>query len=151
MWRTLVLAMLTATLCACSATADKAAAESGVAQFHRMLANGEYDAIYSGAANEFRQSGSRESAVRFLRTVHERLGAMRRIDQQGWRVNFVSGGNIVNMRYATEFARGRGTEDFVFRVNGGSAQLVGYHINSTDLMPTVPDRPEPVETNSAKH
>ena len=99
-----------------------------------MLDAGRYHDIYAGAANEFRQSGSEQAATRFLAMVHDRLGPVRRADQRGWRVNFATGGNVVSLSYSTQFASGRGTEDFVFRVRGGSPVLVGYHINSMDLI-----------------
>jgi hypothetical protein len=41
---------------------------------------------------------------------------------------------MVTLNYATEFTRGRGTESFVFRVEGERAKLAGYHVNSMDLM-----------------
>jgi hypothetical protein len=136
--RKLIVAAALLAAAGCSAGPDKAAAEGGVAQFHRMLDAGRYRDIYAGAGEEFRQSGSEQAATRFLAMVHDRLGAVRRADQRGWRVNFTTGGNLVNLSYSTEFASGRGTEDFVFRVRGASPSLVGYHINSMDLAGTPP-------------
>jgi len=136
-------------LSGCSAGQDKTAAEAGVAQFHRQLQAGDYHEIYRGAAAEFRQSGSENSAVRFLDTVNERLGAVQRANQQNWRVNFTSGGNMVILDYATEFAHGRGVENFVFRVQGGQAKLVGYHINSGDLI-SMPAAPLSQDSNATR-
>ena len=83
----------------CSAGADKTAAESGVAQFRQQLTAGQYREIYAGAAPEFRQTASEEAGVRFLRMVNERLGQAQQADQTGWRVNFTSQGNVVNLGY----------------------------------------------------
>jgi hypothetical protein len=137
----IVAAALGLAMGGCSAGQDKAIAEGGVARFHQMLDAGRYHDVYAGAADEFRQSGSEEAATRFMTLVHDRLGAVRRADQRGWRVNFATGGSVVSLSYSTEFASGRGTEDFVFRVRGGSPSLVGYHINSMDLMGAPPPPP----------
>jgi hypothetical protein len=128
----------------CSAGHDKAVAEAGVAQFHRMLDAGRYHDIYASADDQFRQAGSEQAATRFMALIHDRLGPVRRADPRGWRVNFAPGGNMVGLSYTTQFARGRGTEDFAFRVRGGSASLVGFHVNSMDLFgaPAPPPAPD---------
>jgi len=125
---------------ACSASADKEAAERGVVSFHRMFDAGRYSEIYRQAAPEFRHGAPEEAAVNFMRSVHERLGEVRRTTEQGWRVNFVGGGNVVALSNQTEFALARGVETFTFRVNGGSAKLIGYHVDSPTLT-DLPSRP----------
>jgi hypothetical protein len=117
----------------CSAGADRAAAEAGVAQFHQMIEAGRYRDIYVNAADEFRRSTTEEDGIRFLRMVHDRLGAVRSTSSTGWRVNFTPGGSTVSLTYATQFVSGAGTEDFVFRIGGASARLAGYHVNSPAL------------------
>jgi hypothetical protein len=137
-----LIAALALVLSACSAGADKSAAEAGVERFHEMFDAGRYAEIYRQAAPEFRQSSPEAGAVNFMRTVHERLGLVRSTVQQGWRVNFVQGGNVVILSYQTEFERAHGVETFTFRVNGASAQLIGYHASSPVL--TLTPSPPPV-------
>jgi len=120
-------------LSGCSISQDKATAEAGVALFRQQLASGRYQEIYRSSGPEFRGTGSEEAGARFLQTVHERLGAVRNARQTGWRVNFNSGGSAAVLNYETEFARGRGTEEFVFRLADGESTLIGYHINSDAL------------------
>ena len=117
----------------CSATRDKAAAEAGVVQFHQMLDAGRFHDIYAGAAPEFRRTGSEQEELGVLQMIHERLGAFRSSQQSGWRVNYGTGGNVVNLTYASQFASGAGTEDFVFRIEGNAPHLVGYHVHSLAL------------------
>jgi hypothetical protein len=119
---------------ACSSGADRAAAEAGVAQFHQMVEAQRYHDIFVGAADEFRSGTSEEEGVRFLQMVHDRLGAVRSTTQSGWRVNFSPGGSTVSLNYNTQFASGAGTENFVFRIGGSRARLVGYHVNSPALL-----------------
>ena len=118
----------------CSAGADRAAAEAGVAQFHQMIEAGRYHDIYVNAADEFRRSTTEAEGIRFLQMVHDRLGAVRSTSSSGWRVNFTPGGSTVSLSYSTQFTSGPGTEDFVFRIGGANAQLVGYHVNSPALI-----------------
>lgn len=133
-----LLAALSLGLAGCSAGQDKSAAEGGVQRFREMLGAGRYAEIYRNAGPEFRQNGSEESAVRFFQSVRERLGAVRTANQTGWRVNYGNGGSVTVLNYATEFERGRGTEEFVYRVEAGQPVLIGYHINSNDLMQAAP-------------
>ena len=121
-------------LTGCSAEAETAPAENGVAEFRQLMASGRYRDIYSAAAEDFRQTGSETTALRFLEHVADTLGPVRESTKQRWRVTTGSSGTMVALGYTTEFARGRGTEEFVFRVSGGTAKLAGYHINSMDLM-----------------
>lgn len=120
----------------CSVSHDKASAEAGVLRFHQLLDAGRYRDIYAGAEPEFRQTGSEDEELGVLQTIHDRLGAFRSSQQSGWRVNFAAGGNIVNLTYNAQFASAAGSEDFVFRIKGGGAQLVGYHVNSPVLAGT---------------
>jgi hypothetical protein len=129
-----LVAAVGCSLASCSAGQDRAVAESGVAEFRRMMDAGRYREIYSGAAADFRQVSSEQTALRFLEMVGTRLGPVRQATQQGWNVNVGTGGHMVTLNYATEFTRGRGTESFVFRVEGERAKLAGYHVNSMDLM-----------------
>ena len=122
-------------LAGCSVEAEMAAAENGVAEFRQMMASRRYGEIFSGPAEDSRQPASGSSAVPFLEHVAERLGPVRQSTRQGWRVTTGRDGAMVTLRYATEFARGRGTENFVFRVSDGSARLVSYHVNAPALNP----------------
>jgi len=126
-------ATATLALGGCSASRDKSAAEAAVVRFHEMLDDARYHDIYAGAADAFRRSGPEQAAVATLQSVHERLGAFRSSQQSGWRVNFGTAGNIVRLNYVTQFASGAGSEEFVFRIDGNAAQLVGYHVNSPAL------------------
>jgi len=130
------IAIMAAALAAggCTAGADRTTAEAGVAQFHQMVEAQRYHDIFVGAADEFRSGTSEAEGVRFLQMVHDRLGAVRSSTQSGWRVNFTTGGTIVSLNYDTQFASAAGTENFVFRIAGRNARLVGYHVNSPALL-----------------
>ncbi len=145
-----ILALIAAVLVGlsgCSLSQDKATAEAGVARFRQMLDAGRYQEIYRTSGPEFRQTGSEEAGAGFLRSVHDRLGIVRNARQTGWRLNFNSGGSVAVLNYETEFERGRGTEEFVFRLADGQSTLIGYHINSNELRTP---RPSPAPASDAK-
>src|SRR4051794_7055866 len=83
----------------CSVSHDKTAAEAGGVRFHQMMDAGRYHDIYAGSAAEFRQSAAEPQAIAVLQRLHDRLGAFRSSTQSGWRVNFNTGGEIVNFTY----------------------------------------------------
>jgi hypothetical protein len=118
----------------CSFGQAKGAAEAGAAQFHQMLDAGRFHDIYAGTSDDFRRVTTEAEFGRLLQMIHERLGAVRQTSESDWRVNFSGGSDMVVLHYATQFASGRGSEEFVYRVSGGSARLAGYHLNSTDLL-----------------
>jgi hypothetical protein len=122
-------------LAGCSVEAEMAVAENGVAEFRQMMASRRYGEIFSARAEDSRQPGSGSSAVPYLEHVADRLGPVRNSTRQSWRVTTGRNGAMVTLGYATEFARGRGTENFVFRVSDGSARLVRYHVNAPALNP----------------
>jgi hypothetical protein len=118
----------------CSFSQGKSAAEAGAAQFHQMLDAGRFHDIYAGTSDDFRRVSTEAEFVRLLQLIHDRLGAVRQSSESDWRVNFSGGSGTVVLHYATQFASGRGSEEFVYRVSGGNARLAGYHLNSTDLL-----------------
>ena len=140
MRKLIVAAALGIAIGGCSAGQDKAIGKAASPGSTRCSTPAAITTFTPARRNEFRQAGSEQAATRFLAMVHDRLGPVRRADQRGWRVNFATGGTMVSLSYSTEFASGRGTEDFVFRVRGGSPVLVGYHINSMDLIGAPPPR-----------
>jgi hypothetical protein len=131
--KAIVAIMAGLALAGCSAGRDKAAAETGVATFHQMLDAGRYHDIYAGADPAFRSTASEQEGLRVLQMIHDRLGGFRSSQQSGWRVNYGTGGSIVNLTYDSQFASAAGTEDFVFRIEGNAPHLVGYHVNSPAL------------------
>jgi hypothetical protein len=49
-------------------------ANAAVDQLHRRLDQGDYETIYGEATEEFRRAGSREDEIKFLETVHLKMG-----------------------------------------------------------------------------
>jgi opacity protein-like surface antigen len=133
MRKLLIVAAATVLLAGCSAGKDAAAAEQAVTHFHQQLDAGQFDAIYDASAPELKAVTPKAAFLRLLDAIHRKLGAVKGATSQGWGVNYGTGGGTVTLNYQTQFARGSGTEQFVYRT-GSAPTLLGYHINSTDLI-----------------
>jgi len=121
-------------LAGCSAIDDTKAAETGVTEFHRALDAEQFGAIYDASSGEMKSSISRDDFVKFAAGLHGKMGAYKSGKTTNWNVNYGTGGHMVPLNRQAEFARGPGTEEFVFRVQDDKASLAGYHINSNLLV-----------------
>ncbi|HEX7251570.1 MAG TPA: DUF4019 domain-containing protein [Thermoanaerobaculia bacterium] len=119
---------------ACNFSKDMEAAESEVTRFHGDLASGKYDEIYDEASDDLKKATSREDFVRLLKAVHTKLGPTRESNRTGFNMNLNTSGHFVTLTYDTKFEKGKGTEQFTYRVTAGKTLLAGYHILSNDLI-----------------
>ena len=123
MKRLLIIAFALLTLSGCSAGENLEEVEREVTRFHRLVTGRQYDRLYDEATVEFRRAASARD-FRDLRTVvDERLGVVQRAIRRGWHVNYTTNGTIVTATYETHFERGRGTEQFVYRIDDGPCSL----------------------------
>lgn len=122
------------TLGGCSAGDDVAAAQRGIASFHEQLNGGRFDAIYDGAAPEMRKSAQRSELNLLLSAVQRKLGRYQSGKVETWNDNQTTSGHFVTIAYAAQYARATAQENFVYRLDGETPLLVGYHINSTAFL-----------------
>lgn len=119
----------------CSSSANKQLAEDGVTQFHLQLDSGQYNAIYNGTDEKFRQVSSEKDFTLLLDAVHRKLGRVQNAELKNFQIGWYAGqGQTVTLIYHTQFAEGRADERFVWHISGGQPLLVGYNINSNDLI-----------------
>jgi uncharacterized protein DUF4019 len=129
------LAMIAvAALLACSPAKNLEVAESEVARFHKELDAGNFDQIYASASDDLKKASGHEEFVKLLRAVNSKLGPTRMASRTGWNMNLNTSGNFVTLTFDTQFEKGKGTEQFVYRIASGKALLAGYHIMSNDLI-----------------
>ena len=122
-------------LSACSDTINgKSIAEPQIAVFHSQLDAQQYDSIYDSASDEFKNAASREKMSQLLSAINKKLGTVKSSKIVNWRVNTFNMKTNVILVSETEFEKGTGTETFTFRVSGSNANLMGYNINSLDMM-----------------
>jgi hypothetical protein len=121
-------------LSGCSGGADTKAAEAAVSRFHQQLDARQLHEIFAASSEEMKSATSEPELSKFLGAVHDKLGKVQEAKQQGWRVNYGTGGGTAELVYQTRFEHGTGIENFVFRTGGGEPRLAGYHINSMELI-----------------
>jgi hypothetical protein len=132
-WRAAVLAMV-AVLPGCVHQSDVADAQHAVWVFHHELDEGDYDAIWNSTGEAMRKVTAEGQFKTFLGAVHTKLGTVGASQTAGWRVNYTTGGQFKLLDQQTDFAHGKGQESFVFQVKDQGLELVGYHINSMQLV-----------------
>ena len=126
-------------LLGCSASQDMDKAEAAVVRIHQQLDAGQSQAIYQAAAEEFKKSSSESDLIGFLDGVHGKLGKYKSGQRVNWKVNYGASGEIVVLDYRSDFENGEASEDFMFRIDGDTPVLLGYHVNSNVFIN--PDHP----------
>jgi hypothetical protein len=121
-------------LVSCSSSEDLTIVRSGIAHFRELMAAEQFGQIYAEAANDLKNSATEKQLVDFLAAVNRKLGSAKDSKDSGWAINFRISGAVVTLTLKTEFEKGSGIETFVYRVAGKDAQLMGYHLNSNDLI-----------------
>jgi len=119
---------------ACSITETLESVESSVQTFHRRLDEARYQEIYSDAHADYRSAAPEPRSTELLQAIHTKLGIVKAASRSTWNVNYGTHGKIVTAVYDTVFENGKATETFVFQCSGENARLVGYNINSRDLI-----------------
>ena len=118
----------------CGVSADKAKAEAAVGVFHQLLDAEDIDAIWSSADDALRAATSRPKFEKFVQAVHRKLGNVVTTSGAGWRVQSFNFKTSVVLQQKTAFEHGSGTETFTFAVHGEDVKLMGYHVDSEDLV-----------------
>ena len=124
----LVLPLL---LASCAGTND---AKRGVANFRARAAQTSFSEIYWRAAPEFRQSATEEQFLRVMTALDRKLGPWTSAGEPGWNVTRGTAGDVVNLTYQSQFAKGAVSEQFTWRIEVGEPVLLGYHANSPLLI-----------------
>ena len=132
--RQLAILFTVVSMAACSMADDTALAEAQVAQFHQGLDSQQFEAMYENGGQELKGAATKTDFVALLSAVHRKLGAVTSSNKVSWHVNYHTSGSFVTLGYETTFANGKGTEQFVYKLSDDKALLVGYHINSNELI-----------------
>jgi hypothetical protein len=119
---------------ACGITKHKENAEQAVTKFHQQLNAAQYHEMYVQSDKGFQDSTSEADAVAIFEGVHRKLGNVNNATSAGWHVNATPGGTFVTLGYNVDFSEGKGTEQFVFKMNGNQALLFNYNVNSPLLI-----------------
>jgi hypothetical protein len=131
---TLVMFVVAALVGCGGLTKSKAVAENAIAQFHTAYNEGKLDDIWKDADQKFRAASTRQKYDDFLGAVQRKLGKVNSTSNAAWNVQSFNLKTSVFMTQKTIFEHGQGTELFTFALDGTNAALVGYNIQSMDLI-----------------
>jgi len=125
---------LTIVCVACGMSENKESAALATGEFRVKFEQEKYDQIWASTSPEFRKSTSQAEFTKLLQKIHEKLGSTVDVNSGSYNVNYGPAGTIVTLGYQTKFQKGDAAETFVWRIGDGQAQLVGYNINSKELI-----------------
>jgi hypothetical protein len=108
--------------------------DAGVAAFHQQLNQAKYHEMYTNTSPEFQQATSEKEITELFNAIHTKLGDATATNRTGIFVNATTSGNFARVNYQMTFARGSAEETFNWRMSNGQLTLVGYNIQSHDLM-----------------
>jgi hypothetical protein len=129
-----VAAVLVAAGSGCFAGAKPEVARQAVDRFHMRYDSAQFELVYAASDTALKAATSREEFLAFMTSVRRKLGPVRGSTPTGTNTMVGTNGTQITLAYRTEFARGTGTEQFVWRMRGDSAYLYGYNVNSTALV-----------------
>jgi len=112
----------------------KKAAEQGVADFHNLYNDGKFADIYSAGHSKFKSATTEKQFVELVGAVHRKLGKVTQTASAGFNVRTYNLTTTVVLTQTTTFEQGTGKERFTFQMDGDKAVLVGWNINSKDLI-----------------
>ena len=118
----------------CSSTDDLATADREVEKFHQAYDAGRFGEIYDNATDDFRKEAPKQDFVTFMEKVQRKLGRTTATKRVNFNLNYGSGGTRATVIYETSFVNGKGAEKFNYLVSGKKARLVGYRLDSKDLL-----------------
>ena len=113
---------------------DKKAAEQSVADFHKLCNEGKLTEIYSAGHSKFKSATTEKDFLELVGAVQRKLGKVTQTSNAGFNVRTYNFTTTVVLKQNTTFEHGTGTETFTFEMKGDKAILLGWNINSKDLI-----------------
>ena len=118
----------------CSFAEDSARGERAVARFHQLFSASQYAEIYADTTEDFREAATEVEFVEFMSAVRRKLGNVRACERTGLEVNWDGDATSIWLSYETAYELGIATEQFVWILDGETARLDGYQIDSKELI-----------------
>ena len=112
----------------------KEAAEQSVADFHKLFNDHKLAEIYAAGHSKLKGAATEKEFLEFVGAVRRKLGKVTQTSNVGFNIRTFNLTTTVVLNQSTKFEQGTGTEAFTFEMNGEKAVLVGYNINSKDLI-----------------
>ena len=115
-------------------TSAKPAAENAVTSFHEKYNSEDFESIFDDSHSDFKAATNFEGFNEFMQAVYSKLGKVESTECQNWKVGNYNLKTTVSLQQQTQFENGVGFETFSYRIEDEKAVLIGYNINSRDLI-----------------
>ena len=112
----------------------KEASTKAIAEFHKLYNDGRIAEIYAASDPKFKKASDEKQFSDLMGALQKKLGKVTATKEAGFNINTFNLTTSVVLNQETTFEQGKGTEVFTFEMNGDKAVLVGYQINSNDLI-----------------
>lgn len=109
-------------------------AKAQVVAFHEQYNNQDFDAMIDDAHPDMLKASPKDELTDLYSTVREKLGKVVDSKTVGWNINTINLKTTITLTQDTTFEEGKGQEIFTFRIQDEKARLLGYNINSNDLI-----------------
>ncbi len=110
-------------------------AQTLAAAMHQKMTNGDLAGIYDGADKRYKDAVSRAKSDALFSAVARKLGSPQDCKQQGFNINATTSGTTIRLVCETTFSKdATGTETFVWIKSDDQFRLVGYNIESEELI-----------------
>jgi hypothetical protein len=121
--------------CLNAATESKQQALTLANELHAKMAQGDWGGIYDGADQRYRDAVTREKSDALFSSITRKLGPPQSSKQTGWNFQVTTQGTIIRAQFETTFSKdATATESFAWVKSGDQYKLLGYHINSEELI-----------------
>ncbi len=115
-------------------TKAKGMANTAIVEFHQQFNEQKFKGIYAAAHPDFKAATTEADFLKLLEAIHRKLGKQVSSTGTGWRVNSFNMKTSAVVTQSTEFEQGKGVETFTYVISGSSCTLLGYYINSQDML-----------------
>lgn len=112
----------------------KKAADKSLTDFHALYNDGKLADIYSAGDSKFKNVTTERQFLDLMQAVQRKLGKVTQSVNAGFNVSSFNFTTRVVLTQNTTFEQGSGTEVFTFEMSGDKAVLLGYNINSKELI-----------------
>lgn len=121
-------------LSACTGGEGRELAEAEIDEFRQAYGANEFANVYEASSPEMKRVQDKEEFVAFMNAVRRKLGAFESGKTTGWHSNVGTQGHSMVIAKQSQFENGAAAETFPFRITGDEALLVGYNVNSPQLV-----------------
>jgi hypothetical protein len=128
----------TLALAACNPGAQLEDAQQQITQIQALYNAGDARGIYRLGGDAFRKAAPVKQLEAMMTLFKVRLGAIESSKQSGFNSGFHNGITTTTVVMQTRFAKGEGTETYLFHGSGEEMELVGWTVNSP-LLELSPD------------